>query len=327
MSHREVEATITVRFRVPSEAGHAQGEHFHFADFPLDATVKEVYEHVGRRILPVELQGELDRVDLLVEAYADGPMIKLQRSTKVPLGKLPFCAGGLCSVECHMPSGFSRARTAAANVSARNQNTGVSYVPSARDEAQSYVQRFVPAAVSFDVQHEVSHEQQQQQRNARADERHISQRGPTVSVAAEEPTKHEEQMVSIGTRNLSAHEQIAQDITVTRSLNAALGREIDSLGEKMAYYTNAQGAMEDRRTALKNELALIRRLLKQSEVDCAQCEQNCDKLHQARNKSQHQSDRSRQSLAVAEKKLQVGLAYVNCIASSSFARQQQQQQQ
>ena len=54
-------------------------------------------------------------------------------------------------------------------------------------------------------------------------------------------------MVSIGTRNLSAHEQIAQDITVTRSLNAALGREIDALGEKMAYYTSAQAAMEDRR--------------------------------------------------------------------------------
>ena len=71
-------------------------------------------------------------------------------------------------------------------------------------------------------------------------------------------------------------------VQVTRSLNAALGRQIDSLGEKMAFYVNALADMEARRDALKRELANVHRAIQDSKEDCGTYEQNCDKLHHVR---------------------------------------------
>ena len=64
--------------------------------------------------------------------------------------------------------------------------------------------------------------------------------------------------LNLTTNRLPAPEQHDQDITVSRSLNAALGREIDSLGEKMAYYTAALGAMEDRRSVCMSVCPCVR---------------------------------------------------------------------
>jgi len=234
--------TVTVRFLVPAELNHPQGEHFHFADFALDTSIADIYDHVQRRVLTTANSHQ--QLKLLVEPYVNGPMVTLKRGSSTPLGNLSVCAGGLCSIEIHFvhnepPSQVVRsAKQAHVEVNPQLSTTefaraarGVSLGHGGAAAVQKYVSHYEPTGLT----------------SPGVDERRVSRRprdeDSTAVVPIEEPVPDLPEAAG----KLTIVEQHDQDITVSRSLNAALGREIDSLGAKMNYYLNALAAMEERK--------------------------------------------------------------------------------
>jgi hypothetical protein len=311
-------SSITVRFLVPTAAAHSHSPHFHFADFAPDATVEDLYLHAQQRIVGVPPVPGAGALQLLVEAYADGPLMKLRRETPGPLVRLPFCAGGLCAVEVHVPGAVTASTPAgsparATSVSVRpsprespsqrgRASSGggggggtVSYVPTGQAEAQAYVQRFsrtLPPPAFHDhggaggeagsggggggpplIGPAGGVRTRSVSAGGPSRDRHPSggvvkggagggggsggrggggiggrRGGGGGAPEAAEPLNggggdgtieitdesyYEAHVLGHPYSRLTATEQHDQDITVSKSLNVALGREIDTLGEKM----------------------------------------------------------------------------------------------